>query len=323
MIGTALDMKTTTTQAPTLYLALELSKRLWKLAFTAGGQKVRTATINGGDVAGVLRAVATAKEKLELPANARVLSCYEAGRDGFWIHRRLTKAGIENLVVDPASIEVDRRLRRAKTDRLDAAKLVQQLVRHDERGDRMRAVRVPTAEQEDARRPGRELERLKKEHAAHRARIGDRRQRGDAHCRRVLRLAQLPKRQAGGRLRGADPHAVRERRHLARAGDQQVREQARARHDHRDRLDVASPPAAERARSLVRTTIRCEREQSAAGRDRCARTQATGRALALGGSGHRARRRTDEGVGELQRGGQPGLSNVIGSDELAPTPGQE
>lgn len=163
--------KRTTNPNPTLYLAMELSKKSWKLAFSDGGQKVRTAAVHGGAVDAVLRTCLAMKAKLGLPSGAPVLSCYEAGRDGFWIHRALTAAGVTNLVVDPASIEVDRRERRAKTDRLDAAKLVLQLVRHAERGDRMRAVRVPTPEEEDARRPGRELERLKKERTSHATRI--------------------------------------------------------------------------------------------------------------------------------------------------------
>ncbi len=163
--------KRTTNPTSTLYVAMELSRKTWKLAFSDGGQKVRTAAVHGGAVNAVLRNCTAMKLKFGLPSDAPVLSCYEAGRDGFWIHRALSVAGVTNLVVDPASIEVDRRERRAKTDRLDASKLVQQLVRHAERGDRMRAVRVPTPEEEDARRPGRELERLKKERTSHVARI--------------------------------------------------------------------------------------------------------------------------------------------------------
>ncbi len=171
MNRTALEMQPTTNRNTTLYLALELSKATWKLAFSVGGQKVRTVNVPGGDVAGVVRATRAMKAKFGLHSDVRVLSCYEAGRDGFWIHRALVEAGFENIVVDPASIEVDRRQRRAKTDRLDATKLAHQLVRHIEFGDQMRAVRVPTPEQEDARRPERELERLKKERSAHQARI--------------------------------------------------------------------------------------------------------------------------------------------------------
>lgn len=170
MTRTALEQDTTTTKR-TLYLALELSRKTWKLGFSADGKKVRTVSVDGGSVPGVLEAVKKARAKLGLADEARVLSCYEAGRDGFWIHRALSAAGVENLVVDPSCIEVDRRARRAKTDRLDATKLVQQLVRHDERGDRLRAVRVPSVEEEDARRPVRELGRLKQERAAHSNRI--------------------------------------------------------------------------------------------------------------------------------------------------------
>jgi transposase len=170
MIRTALEQDTTTTKR-TLYLALELSRKTWKLGFSADGKKVRTVTVDGGAVPSVLEEVKKAKAKLGLPDDARVLSCYEAGRDGFWIHRLLAAAGVENLVVDPSSIEVDRRARRAKTDRLDATKLVLQLVRHDERGDRLRAVRIPSTDEEDARRPVRELGRLKQERGAHSNRI--------------------------------------------------------------------------------------------------------------------------------------------------------
>jgi len=163
--------KVTTKPSETLYLALELSGKNWKVAMSDGGVRIRWATVAVGAVAEVLQAAKKAKEKLGLGAKARVLSCYEAGRDGFWIHRALVEAGVENVVVDPSSIEVDRRQRRAKTDRLDAQKLVMQLVRHAERGDRLRAVRVPSPEEEDARRLTREVLRLKKERQAHVVRI--------------------------------------------------------------------------------------------------------------------------------------------------------
>jgi transposase len=166
-----LEVKPTTKSTPTLYLAMELSKKTWKLAFSDGGERMRMVSVHGGAIDSVRKAVATAKVKYRLPADTRVLSCYEAGRDGFWIHRELVAGGFENVVVDATSIEVDRRQRRTKTDRIDAGKLVMQLVRHDERGDRLRVVRVPTPGEEDARRPGRELERLKKERSAHSARM--------------------------------------------------------------------------------------------------------------------------------------------------------
>ena len=98
-------------------------------------------------------------------------SCYEAGRDGFWIHRALAARGVANVLVDAASIEVNRRRRRAKTDRLDVVKLVAQLVRHH-RGERAwSGVRVPPVADEAARHLHRDLDVLKSERRAHRMRI--------------------------------------------------------------------------------------------------------------------------------------------------------
>jgi transposase len=115
--------------------------------------------------------VKRAQEKLGLPPERQVISCYEAGRDGFWLHRALEAAGVESLVVDSASILVDRRKRRAKTDSLDVKQLLEQLVRHDRGDDVWRVVRVPSVQDEDDRRLHRERERLVKEITAHRNRI--------------------------------------------------------------------------------------------------------------------------------------------------------
>jgi transposase len=116
--------------------------------------------------------VAKAKERFGLPGSARVLSCYEAGRDGFWLHRHLVSVGIENEVVDAASTEGSRRLQHLKTDRLDGERLLEKLMRHH-RGERggWSVVRVPSVEEEDARHLHRELERLKRERLAHRVRM--------------------------------------------------------------------------------------------------------------------------------------------------------
>ncbi len=102
---------------------------------------------------------------------ARVLSCYEAGRDGFWLHRALTDHQVENVVLDPSSIEVDRRARRAKTDRLDGRKLVALLIRVGRGDTTIRRVSIPSPEVEDARRVSRELQRLKHERTAHSNRL--------------------------------------------------------------------------------------------------------------------------------------------------------
>jgi transposase len=118
----------------------------------------------GGDLAGVVRALAEGRRRLGLPAAAAVVSCYEAGRDGFWIHRALTELGVRNRVVDSASIEVNRRARRAKTDRLDALKLVRMLVRVCQGERRVWSeVRIPTVAQEAARHVSRERTGLRQE----------------------------------------------------------------------------------------------------------------------------------------------------------------
>lgn len=155
-----------------LYMAMELSSKKWKLQF-GDGRKVRSKSVDAGEQGGLLSEIAKAKERLGLPADAPVVSCYEAGRDGFWIHRFLEKHGIENLVVDPASIEVNRRKRRAKTDRLDAEKLLLMLLRYRLYGEKTvwKICRVPCEEAEDERRVGRELDRLTKERTGHLNRI--------------------------------------------------------------------------------------------------------------------------------------------------------
>ena len=118
--------------APTgcLLLAFELGQRSWKLGFTVGmGQRPRIRQIPAGAVDTLVTEIARAKTRLSLPADSPVISCYEAGRDGFWLHRYLVAAGITNYVVDSSSIEVNRRARRAKTDCLDLAGLLSLLAR--------------------------------------------------------------------------------------------------------------------------------------------------------------------------------------------------
>ncbi|CAN7642755.1 IS110 family transposase [Caballeronia sp. LjRoot29] len=129
-------------------------------------------TVAAGDATAVLMAIAKAKARCHLAVDSLVRSCYEAGRDGFWLHRWLSGQGIANLVVDPASIEVNRRARRAKTDRLDSDKLLSMLMRYYGGERRVWAIaRIPTPEQEDERRVHRELGRLRQERTAHSNRI--------------------------------------------------------------------------------------------------------------------------------------------------------
>lgn len=158
---------------PVMYLAFELSNTHWKLGFTIGaGQRPRQRTINARDLAALENEIGRAKEHFDLSEDARVVSCYEAGRDGFWLHRYLVGQGIENLVVDSSSIHVNRRARQAKTDRMDVEKLLSQLIRYRS-GEReiWSVVRVPSVEAEDNRHLHRELKALKKDRTRHINRI--------------------------------------------------------------------------------------------------------------------------------------------------------
>ena len=156
-----------------LYVALELAKLTWKLSMTDGlGRPPRVREITAGDRFQLELEVRLAKQRFGLPDNAPIVSCYEAGRDGFWIHRWLLSLGWTNHVIDPASIEVNRRKRRAKTDRLDAQRMVMALIRWCQ-GDRhaCRSVNVPDPKDEDARQLHRELECLTSERTSHINRI--------------------------------------------------------------------------------------------------------------------------------------------------------
>lgn len=160
-----------TTSEAALYMSFELGEKSWKLTCGDARHKPVRFEIGAGDQAGVLRCIAQAKARMQLPACTRVYSCYEAGRDGWWLHRWLCSQAVGNIVVDSASIEVNRRLRRAKSDRLDGDKLLQMLLRH-RRGERVWSVlREPSAQAEDERRVHRELQRLTGEHTAHCNRI--------------------------------------------------------------------------------------------------------------------------------------------------------
>jgi len=152
-------------QHPALYMSFELAKKNWKLCFSDGARD-RVRVIAGRDLMALSSEIASAKRKFGLEDDVQVLSCYEAGGDGFWLHRELEKCGISNCVVDPGSIERPTR-KRAKTDRLDVKMLSRKLIRHHQ-GDKVwSVVRVPSAEAEDLRCPHRERQRLVKERSAH------------------------------------------------------------------------------------------------------------------------------------------------------------
>jgi transposase len=155
----------TNASRPTLFVAFELGESTWKLAFTTGmAQRPRLRAVVARDRIAVIREIERAKQRFELPPEAPVKSCYEAGREGFWLHRWLVSLGIDNQVVDASSIEVNRRLRRAKTDRMDATRLLLLLVRFFG-GERhvWSVVRVPSVVEEDRRHLHRELLTMKRD----------------------------------------------------------------------------------------------------------------------------------------------------------------
>jgi transposase len=159
----------------TIFVALELSQRSWLVTMHSPDKdRFSRHKLDGGDDAKLLALIEHTRGRAAraLGTMPSVVSCYEAGYDGFWLHRRLVAAGITNLVFDPASIAVDQRARRAKTDRIDGELLLRTLMSHWRGEPRVvRIVHVPTPEQEDARRTTRERERLIKEQTAHTNRI--------------------------------------------------------------------------------------------------------------------------------------------------------
>ena len=162
-----------TTIRPHLYMAFELSQTKWMLGFTIGfGQRPRLRTIAARDLAGLQNEIQLARERFGLDEEVPVISCYEAGRDGFWLHRYLVSTGVNNLVVDSASIEVNRRAKQAKTDKLDLGKLLTMLMRYQAGEKKVwHVVHVPSAEVEDHRQLHRELTDLKEQCTQHTNRI--------------------------------------------------------------------------------------------------------------------------------------------------------
>ena len=156
-----------TTAAPTqaLYVALELGQDKWHLAFaTQAAEKPRFRAIPAGDLGRLADEIHKAKARFRLPPDAPVRTCYEAGRDGFWVHRALAARGIDNVVVDSSSIEVDRRRKRVKSDPVDAAKLLSLLCRYHAGEHKVwRVVRVPAVADEDRRQLHRSLKDLQRQ----------------------------------------------------------------------------------------------------------------------------------------------------------------
>jgi transposase len=155
--------------------AIELSKKSWVVGYsTALSTKFGRSTLAPGDGKGLLQLIAQVRDRVqrEVCCPVEVITCYEAGYDGFWLHRLLEAHAIRNYVIDPASMQVDRRARRAKTDRIDAERMLRSLAGYL-RGDPKvwSVVQVPSIGEEDARRLHRERDRLIKERVQHVNRI--------------------------------------------------------------------------------------------------------------------------------------------------------
>jgi len=158
----------------TVHMAFELSKANWKIGvLLPGSPKLSRFTVKGGDVTTLSGRLASLRAKAERCGKpVRILSCYEAGLDGHWLHRWLTDQGVTSYIVDPSSIEVSRRGRRAKTDRIDLEKLMRAFLAYLRGEPRVCSMlHVPSPEDEDRKRSSRERDRLLKEQTAHTNRI--------------------------------------------------------------------------------------------------------------------------------------------------------
>ncbi|MBW9114807.1 IS110 family transposase [Rhizobium cauense] len=159
-----------------IFVSLELSRSTWLITSLSpgGGEKLSKHSVPSGDLSALFRRLDSVREKTRarLGRDFPIVAIQEAGLDGFWIHRALRKAGVESYVVDPASIAVSRRSRRAKTDKIDGEALVRSLLAFKRGEPRICAmVKEPTPEQEDRRRICRERKVLTTERICHVNRI--------------------------------------------------------------------------------------------------------------------------------------------------------
>ncbi len=253
MTSAATHNRQDTAPEATLFVALELSEKTWKLGFTTGhGQKPRERSVAARQQERVLDEIAQAKRRLGLPETAPVVSCYEAGREGFWLHRFLLAYGITNHVVDSSAIEVSRRQRRAKSDGLDVRKLLSMLIRyHDGEQQVWQVVKVPTVEAEDQRHLHRDLETRKRERASTTTRI-----KGllSSQGLRVTSLNKLPEQLDALRLWDGSPMPPGLRRRVLRvyAHHQFLSEQiAEVEAERRARLQTSSDASTEQIRQLM------------------------------------------------------------------------
>jgi len=241
--------------AVVIFVSIELSKKTWLAGVHSPlADKIGLHKLEAGDSAGLLALIRRIMKKLERTVHGpvKVLSCYEAGYDGFWLHRVLAEAGVLNYVIDPASLQVNRRVRRAKTDRIDALGLLRALMAFHRGEDQVfSAVRVPSLEQEDARRVHRERERLIKERVQHVNRIKGLLATQGIYDYEPLKRHRHERFEALTTAMGMPlPHHLRNEitRHLQRLD--QVLEMTRAVEAQRDAVAEAEPAANENGRKI-------------------------------------------------------------------------
>jgi transposase len=244
-----------TKNTATIFVSIELSRKSWLVGIhTPLADKVGLHKLKAGDSVGLLALIRRITKKVEQTTSGTVtvLSCYEAGYDGFWLHRVLVAAGIINHVIDPASLQVNRRARRAKTDRIDAISLLRALMAFHRGEDQVfSAVQVPSVEKEDARRVHRERERLIKERIQHVNRIKGLLATQGIYDYEPLRRHRLERFEALTTAMGtAVPHHLRNEimRHLQRLD--LVLEMIRAVEAQRNTVIEAEPAANESSRKI-------------------------------------------------------------------------
>jgi transposase len=163
------------THDTSLFVALELSRSTWLIgSSTPGSDRISKHQVPAADTTALLALLKRLKARAEryCDTTVSVISVHEAGLDGFWVHRFLEANGVESHVVDAASIAVNRRSRRAKTDRIDVEKLLDTLIEWTRGGRRVCSmVRPPSPAEEDERRLAREREALVIERTRHVNRI--------------------------------------------------------------------------------------------------------------------------------------------------------
>ena len=237
-----------------LFLALELGEANWKLGFSIElAQRPRRRKIDARDVQVLGEEIVLAKKRFRLPETAAVKSCYEAGREGFWLHRCLEETGVENLIVDSASIEVNRRAKRVKTDRFDVGKLLKMLIRYHCGEEKVcSVVQVPSLEAEDMRHLHRQLNKFKEDRTRHSCRING--VLASQGVKLPLHADFLAKLEATRLWNGKPlPPGVRARVEREFAALQYVREQIKQLEKERKKLiETSDHPSAVKVRQLMK-----------------------------------------------------------------------